>query len=103
MVGDLQLAPTAVFRTNFKQIESLLEQGEGAKVVILVPMPRYVRNPCCGDSGHVTNQGEKNFFEEFLGAEKRLLDAAAAGDRTREAKVIDLCKLFGSLRPPYRN
>jgi hypothetical protein len=27
--------------------------------------------------------------------EKRLLHAAAAGDRTREAKVIDLCKLFG--------
>jgi hypothetical protein len=79
MVGDLQLAPTAVFRTNFKQIETLLEQGGGAKLVILVPMPRYVRNPCCGDSGHVTNQGEKDFNEEFLGAEKRLLDAAAAG------------------------
>jgi hypothetical protein len=29
MVGDLQLAPTAVFRTNFKQIETLLEQGGG--------------------------------------------------------------------------
>jgi hypothetical protein len=29
MVGDLQLAPMAVFRTNFKQIESLLEQGGG--------------------------------------------------------------------------
>ncbi len=55
-----------------------------------------MRNPCCGDGEHVTNQGEKDFFEEFLGVEKRLLDAAAAGDRTREAKVIDLCKLFGS-------
>jgi hypothetical protein len=63
-------------------------------------MPRYARNPCCGDSGHVTNQGEKDFHEEFLGAEKRLLDAAAAGDRTREAKVIDLCKLFGSAETP---
>ncbi len=31
MVSDLQLAPTAVFRTNFKQIESLLEQGWGGK------------------------------------------------------------------------
>ncbi len=71
-------------------------------MVILVPMPRYVQNPCCGDSGHVTNQGEKDFYEEFLGAEKRLLDAAAAGDRTREAKVIDLCKLFGSAETPLQ-
>ncbi len=67
-----------------------------------MPLPRYVRNSCCGDSEHVTNQGEKDFFEEFLGAEKRLLDAAAAGDRTREAKVIDLCKLFGSAEIPFQ-
>jgi hypothetical protein len=66
-------------------------------------MPRYVRNPCCGDSRHVTNQGEKDFYEEFLGAEKRLLDAAAAGDRTKEAKVIDLCKLFGSAETPLQD
>ncbi len=96
MHGDLQLAPTAVFKTNLKQVEFLLEQGGGAKVVIIVPMPRYVRNPCCGDSDHVLNQGENDFFEEILGAEKRLLDAAAAGSWTTEAKVIDLCKLFGS-------
>jgi hypothetical protein len=31
MVGDLQLAPTALFRTNLKQIESLLEHGGGGK------------------------------------------------------------------------
>ncbi len=71
-------------------------------MVILVPMPRYVRNPCCGDSRHVTNQGEKDFYEEFLGAEKRLLDADAVGDRTKEVKVIDLCKLFGSAETPLQ-
>jgi hypothetical protein len=65
-------------------------------------MPRYVRNLCCGDGWHVTNQGEKEFYEEFLSAEKRLLDAAAAGDRTREAKVIYLCKLFGSAETPLQ-
>ncbi len=61
-----------------------------------------MRNSCCGDSEHVTNQGEKDFFEEFLGAEKRLLDAAAAGDWTRRARVIDLCKLFGSAETPFQ-
>ncbi len=40
MLGDLQLAPTSVFKTNLRQIDSLLEQGGGAMVVILVPLPR---------------------------------------------------------------
>jgi hypothetical protein len=71
-------------------------------VVILVPLPRYVRNSCCDDSEHVTNQGEKYFYEEFLGAEKRLLDAAAAGGRTGEARVVDLCKLFGSAETSFQ-
>ncbi len=31
MVGDLQLAPTAAFKTNLKQIESLLEGGGGGE------------------------------------------------------------------------
>jgi hypothetical protein len=29
MLGDLQLAPTSVFKTNLRQIDSLLEQGGG--------------------------------------------------------------------------
>jgi hypothetical protein len=88
-------------RTNIKQVEILLEQGGGAKVVILVPVPSYVRNPCCGDGGHVTNRAENDFFDEILSAEKRLIDAAAAGCRTGEAKFIDLCKLFGSVETPH--
>jgi hypothetical protein len=44
LLGDLQLAPTAAFKTNVKQVEILLEQGGGAKVIIKVPVPRYVRS-----------------------------------------------------------
>ncbi len=65
-------------------------------------MPRYVQGPCCGDGGHVTNCSEDDFFNEVLGAEKRLTEAAVAGHRTREAKVIDLCKLFGSAETPIQ-
>jgi hypothetical protein len=60
-----------------------------------VPLPRYVRNPCCGDSEHVTNQGEKEFFEEFLGAEKRLLDAAARPDQGGKGNLPLLTLWFG--------
>ncbi len=57
LTGDLQLAPIPAFKTNLRQIETLLEQGGGgggARAVILVPLPRYVPASCCGDGGHVT-------------------------------------------------
>jgi hypothetical protein len=78
----------------------LMDHSGGARLFILVPVPRYVRGPCCGDGGHITNRSEDDFFNEILGAEKRVTEAAAAGHRTREAKVIDLCKLFGSAETP---
>jgi hypothetical protein len=91
------------FKTNLKQVEILMEQSGGARIVILVLVPRYVRGPCCGDGGHVTNRSEDDFLNEILGVEKRLTDAAAAGHRTREAKVIDPCKLFGSAETPIQD
>jgi hypothetical protein len=104
MVGDLQLAPTAVFRTNLKQVESLLEQkGGGAKVVILVPMPRYVQNPCCGDSEHVTNQGEKDFFEEFLGAEKGCSMPPRPETGPERQRKLTFANSLVQLRLPSRN
>jgi hypothetical protein len=103
LTGDLQLAPTAAFKTNVKQVEILLEQSGGARIVILAPVPCYVLSPCCGDRGHITNQTEDDFFHEILSAEKMLTAAAAAGHWTGEAKVIDLCKLFGSSETPIQD
>jgi len=101
LIGDLQLAPPPpAFKTNLKQVEMLMEHSGGAGLFILVPVPRYVQGPCCCDGGHITNHSEDDFFNEILGAEKRLTDAVAAGHRTKEPKVIDLCKLFGSAETP---
>ncbi len=55
----------------------------------------------CGT--HAAATASMSQTKEFLRAEKRLLDAAAAGDRTRGAKVIDLCKLFGSAETLFRS
>jgi hypothetical protein len=104
LLGDLQLPPP--LQNKLKTGGStLLEQsgGRGARIFVLVPLPRYVRSSCCGDGGHVTNRSEEKFFNEILGAEKRLIDAAAVGRRTGEAKVFDLCKLFGSAETPIQD
>jgi hypothetical protein len=76
LIEHLQLTPIPAFTTNLSQIESLLELCGEAR-------PRYVLASCCGDDGHVTNRSEEDFFNEILGAEKRLTDAAASESRQR--------------------
>jgi hypothetical protein len=103
MLGDLQLAPTAVFKTNLRQIDSLLERGGGRWSSSLCLCPaRYVRNSCCGDSEHVTNQGEEDFYEEFLGAEKRLLAELERSDKGETGEQVTKRQRLESVVPAPR-
>ncbi len=55
--GDLQLAPPpSAFRSCLKQMEKVLALVGGAKVVLLIRLPRYVMSACCKDTGHVCVQ-----------------------------------------------
>ena len=62
----------------------------GAKLLLLVPIPRHVRTSCCGDASHETNRQDTGFESELAESE-----AAAAGDRTKEARIINITEFFG--------
>jgi hypothetical protein len=79
-----------------KQIEKILGVSGGAKIMLVVPLPRYVKSACCGDTSHVANRQESEFISELTGAEKCLAEVAAAGDLTREARIINIVSFFGS-------
>ena len=68
----------------------------GAKVVFIIPLPRYVLTGCCTNTDHVTNRLSGELAAEFAGAEKCLLEAAAMGERTVKARLINLLSFFGS-------
>jgi hypothetical protein len=72
----------------------------GAKVVFIIRLPRYVLSGCCKNTEHVSNRLSGELAAEFAGAEKCLLEAAAMGERTGRARLINLLSFFGSGESP---
>jgi hypothetical protein len=72
----------------------------GAKVVFIIPLPRYVLAGCCKNTDHMSNRLSGELAAEFAGAEKCLLEAAAMGERTGKARLINLLSFFGSGESP---
>jgi hypothetical protein len=96
LLGDLQLAPPSAFKNCMKNMEKMLAFVGGAKVVFTIPLPRYVLSGCCKNAEHVSNRLSGELAAEFAGAEKCLLEAAALGERTGLARIVNLLGFFGS-------
>ncbi len=95
--GDLQLThPLSAFRSCLKQMEKVVALVGGAKVVFIIPLPRYVLSACCKDTGHVSNRLSAEFATEFSRAEKSLAEAAAAGERTGSARLVNILNFYGT-------
>jgi hypothetical protein len=104
LFGDLQLAPTSAFKNCLKHMEKMLAFVGGAKVVFVIPLPRYILSGCCKNTEHVSHRLSGKLAGElaakFAGAEKCLLEAAAIGERTGKARLINLLSFFGSGESP---
>ncbi len=80
MHGDLQLAPPpSAFKSTMKLVDTIISKTGEAKIMLTVPLPRYVLVACCDDTSHVSNRQDPDFLREISGSEKSLIDAAAAG------------------------
>ncbi len=45
-----------------KLVETILTYIGEAKVVLTVPLPRYVLAACCADTSHVSNRQDPDFL-----------------------------------------
>jgi hypothetical protein len=95
--GDIQLAPPSAFKNTITLVDMIISNTGEAKIVLTVPLPRYVLVACCDDTSHVSNRQDPEFLRELSGSEKFLSDAAAAGKGTAEAKILNLLEFFGPL------
>jgi hypothetical protein len=100
--GDLQLAPPSAFKSTMKLVEIITSNTGEAKIVLTVPLPRYVLVACCDDTSHVSNRQDPDFLREFSGSEKSMSEAAAAGTRTAEARILNVLEFFGPLESPIQ-
>jgi hypothetical protein len=103
LYGELQLAPPSAFKSTMKLVENILTHTGEAKLVLTVPLPRYVLVACCADTNHVSNCQDPEFLREISGSEKSLSDAAAAGKRTAEARFLNVLEFFGPLESPLQD
>jgi hypothetical protein len=44
----------------------LADAARGSRVVLVCPIPRYVRTKCCDDPSHITNIGGEDYEEELM-------------------------------------
>ncbi len=101
--ADLQLAPPpSAFKNTIKLVDIVISNTGEAKIVLIVPLPRYVLVACCNDTSHVSNRQDPDFLREQSGSEKFLSEAAAAGKRTSEAKILNVLEFFGPLESPLQ-
>jgi hypothetical protein len=95
--------PPSAFKSTMKLVETILTYTGEAKIVLTVPLPRYVLVACCTDTSHVSNHQDPEFLREFSGSEKSLSEAAAAGKRTAEARILNVLEFFGPLESPLQD
>ncbi len=96
-------SPPSAFKSTMKLVETILTYTGEAKIVLTVPLPRYVLFACCADTSHVSNRQDPEFLREFSGSEKSLSEAASAGKRTAEARILNVLEFFGPLESPLQD
>jgi hypothetical protein len=70
MLGDLQLAPTSVFKTNLRQIDSLLEQGGGQWSSSLCLCPATCGTLAAATASMSQTKARKTFMRNFSARKK---------------------------------
>jgi hypothetical protein len=66
--GAVELAPGRSLRVIAGMVKELVEVSEAAKVILLLPLPRYVKEGCCNSSMHVTNISSASYHEMLSSA-----------------------------------
>ena len=52
-----------------KMVDIIISNTEEAKIVLTVPLPRYILVEGCDDTSHVSNRQDPDFFREISGSE----------------------------------
>ena len=70
---------------NAKQIKELFDAAmpifraaRGAELLIIGPLPRYLVNPCCSDSGHITTSLKPDTVSSYVPELKRWASTSEA-------------------------
>jgi hypothetical protein len=66
IVGALTTAPPTALKKTLDLCTPLAEAVRETRVVLVCPIPRYVKTKCCDDPSHITNFGTGDYEEELM-------------------------------------
>ena len=66
MTGCVETAPEAFLRKRFSLVRNLLQLVGNSTIICVLPLPRYVKQPCCNNESHRVNWAEADFNEILL-------------------------------------
>jgi hypothetical protein len=78
--GSLTVRSKPFLKQTLQKMNALLDSCTDCKLLLLVPIPRYIAASCCDNPEHVTNRSDSDFAAEISGELERveeLLDAWA--------------------------
>ena len=95
--GQVKLASAKQIRRILQKFLPLLQLLKKNKKIILVPLPRYVCQPCCLAADHCINRKDQDFLPSLLGGLKevrRELKEACHEWKLANYKVVNGCTLL---------
>jgi hypothetical protein len=78
--GSLTVRSKPFLKQTLQKMNTFLDSCTDCKLLLLVPIPRYIAASCCDNPEHVTNRSDSDFAAEISGELERveeLLDAWA--------------------------
>ncbi len=66
IVGALTTAPPTALKKTLELCNPLAEAVMETKVVLVCPIPRYIKTKCCDDPSHITNFASGDYKEELM-------------------------------------
>jgi hypothetical protein len=70
--GAVELAPGRSLRVIARMLKELVEVSGAAKVIVMLPVPRYVNEGCCNNTSHVSNINSPG-YHEMLGSANHVI------------------------------
>ena len=97
ILGTMEVATQNVLRKNLAACIPALEAASGARLIFILPIPRYVTRQCCDDPSHIDNRGEADFetIVASAGMAVRTLLEAELAKRKWRAIIFDTMTSFG--------
>jgi hypothetical protein len=65
IVGDMVVCPGEVQLEHLNGLKPIFDVIDKRPCLLVMPMPRYVIEGCCGDNTHISNRSDRHFREDM--------------------------------------